>query len=84
MSVVEEVGDYNYGPGHPMKPHRIRMTHDLLVNYDIYKHLIIYVPPKFTMPNIYTYIYLYLPPFEWCRVETASSHCKGNVLVPCG
>lgn len=42
--IIEEVGDYNYGPGHPMKPHRIRMTHDLLVNYDVYKHLSIYVP----------------------------------------
>lgn len=26
-----------------MKPHRIRMTHDLLVNYDIYKKMEIYV-----------------------------------------
>lgn len=36
---VAEVGNYNYGPGHPMKPHRIRMTHNLLVNYGVYKHL---------------------------------------------
>lgn len=38
-----EIGDYNYGPGHPMKPHRIRMTHSLLVNYGVYKDLQVYV-----------------------------------------
>jgi hypothetical protein len=26
-----------------MKPHRIRMTHNLLLNYGLYKHLEIYV-----------------------------------------
>jgi histone deacetylase 1/2 len=38
-----EIGDYNYGPGHPMKPHRIRMTHSLLVNYGIHRDLQVYV-----------------------------------------
>ena len=28
-----DVGNYYYGQGHPMKPHRIRMTHNLLLNY---------------------------------------------------
>lgn len=40
---VAEVGNYNYGPGHPMKPHRIRMTHNLLVNYGVYKELQVFV-----------------------------------------
>ncbi|XP_072966341.1 histone deacetylase 19-like [Typha angustifolia] len=30
-----EVGNYYYGQGHPMKPHRIRMTHALLSNYGL-------------------------------------------------
>ncbi|KAJ3068854.1 Histone deacetylase 1 [Podochytrium sp. JEL0797] len=34
-----DVGNYHYGPGHPMKPHRIRMTHNLIVNYGLYKKL---------------------------------------------
>lgn len=34
-----ELGDFYYGPTHPMKPHRVRMAHDLIVRYDLYKHL---------------------------------------------
>nr|CAB3470734.1 unnamed protein product [Digitaria exilis] len=30
-----EVGNYYYGQGHPMKPHRIRMTHALLGRYGL-------------------------------------------------
>jgi len=36
-----------------MKPHRIRMTHDLLINCDdIYKHLSIYRPPRATLKEM--------------------------------
>uniref|UniRef100_A0A8C2M0M0 Histone deacetylase 1 n=1 Tax=Cricetulus griseus TaxID=10029 RepID=A0A8C2M0M0_CRIGR len=28
-----DVGNYYYGQGHPMKPHQIHMTHNLLLNY---------------------------------------------------
>ena len=38
-----DVGNYYYGQGHPMKPHRIKMTHNLLLNYGLYKHLEVYV-----------------------------------------
>ena len=38
-----EVGNYYYGQGHPMKPHRIRMAHNLLLNYGLYKKMEIYV-----------------------------------------
>eukprot|EP00775_Hariotina_reticulata_P007102 gene7102-7315_t len=34
-----DLGDFYYGPTHPMKPHRVRMAHDLIVRYDLYKHL---------------------------------------------
>jgi len=37
-----DVGNYYYGQGHPMKPHRIRMTHNLLVNYGLYRKMQIY------------------------------------------
>ena len=43
LAHVAEIGNYNYGPGHPMKPHRIRMTNNLLINYGLYKQLQIYV-----------------------------------------
>jgi len=39
-----EVGNYHYGQGHPMKPHRVRMTHSLVVGYDLYKKLEIFRP----------------------------------------
>ena len=38
------IGSYYYGPGHPMKPHRLRMTHSLLLAYGIYKKMEIYRP----------------------------------------
>uniref|UniRef100_A0A3P9LA67 Histone deacetylase n=1 Tax=Oryzias latipes TaxID=8090 RepID=A0A3P9LA67_ORYLA len=37
-----DVGNYYYGQGHPMKPHRIRMTHNLLLNYGLYRKMEIY------------------------------------------
>ncbi|KAJ0977931.1 hypothetical protein J5N97_013405 [Dioscorea zingiberensis] len=39
-----EVGNYYYGQGHPMKPHRIRMTHALLAHYGLLQHLQVYKP----------------------------------------
>ncbi|CAF99510.1 unnamed protein product [Tetraodon nigroviridis] len=41
-----DVGNYYYGQGHPMKPHRIRMTHNLLLNYGLYRRMEIYRPHK--------------------------------------
>ena len=38
-----DVGHYYYGPGHPMKPHRLKLTHHLLLSYGLYKHLTVYV-----------------------------------------
>ena len=37
-----DVGNYAYNSGHPMKPHRIRMAHSLIMNYGLYKKLEIY------------------------------------------
>ncbi|XP_068642117.1 histone deacetylase 6-like [Aristolochia californica] len=33
------IGDYYYGQGHPMKPHRIRMAHNLVVHYSLHRLL---------------------------------------------
>lgn len=41
-----DVGNYYYGQGHPMKPHRIRMTHNLLVNYGLYRKMQIFRPSR--------------------------------------
>lgn len=39
-----DIGNYYYGQGHPMKPHRIKMTHSLLLNYGLYKYMKIFRP----------------------------------------
>jgi len=39
-----DVGLYYYGPGHPMKPHRLRMTHQLLLAYGLYRKMEVYKP----------------------------------------
>ncbi|VDP88354.1 unnamed protein product [Echinostoma caproni] len=41
-----DIGNYYYGQGHPMKPHRIRMTHNLLLNYGLYRKMEVYRPSK--------------------------------------
>ncbi|KAF1952897.1 hypothetical protein CC80DRAFT_168465 [Byssothecium circinans] len=37
-----DVGNYAYVSGHPMKPHRIRMAHSLIMNYGLYSKMEIY------------------------------------------
>eukprot|EP00873_Tetraselmis_striata_P040810 jgi/Tetstr1/461074/TSEL_006221.t1 len=39
-----EVGNFYYGQGHPMKPHRIRMTHNLVLHYGLYRQLEVFRP----------------------------------------
>ncbi|TVY51952.1 Histone deacetylase RPD3 [Lachnellula cervina] len=37
-----DVGNYAYVAGHPMKPHRIRLAHSLIMNYGVYSKMEIY------------------------------------------
>ncbi|XP_073109293.1 histone deacetylase 19-like [Elaeis guineensis] len=39
-----EVGNYYYGQGHPMKPHRIRMIHIFLYHYDLLNRMHVICP----------------------------------------
>ncbi|XP_037948872.1 histone deacetylase 3 [Teleopsis dalmanni] len=41
-----DVGNFHYGPGHPMKPHRLSVTHSLVMNYGLHKKMKIYRPYK--------------------------------------
>lgn len=41
-----EIGNYHYGPGHPMKPHRLAVTHSLVFNYGLHKQMQVYKPYK--------------------------------------
>ena len=38
------IGNYVYAEGHPMRPHRVRLTHHLVVNYGLHKHMNIFRP----------------------------------------
>lgn len=38
-----DIGNYAYPTGHPMKPHRIRLAHSLIMQYDLFKKMEIYV-----------------------------------------
>lgn len=38
-----DIGNFAYPAGHPMKPHRIRLAHSLIMNYGVYKKMEIYV-----------------------------------------
>ena len=40
----ENIGEHYYGPGHPMKPHRLQMTHNLVLAYNLYKKMDVYRP----------------------------------------
>ena len=37
------MGNYHYGQGHPMKPHRMRMAHSLIVAYGLYRKMEVHV-----------------------------------------
>ncbi|KAF3793084.1 Histone deacetylase 6 [Nymphaea thermarum] len=46
------IGDYYYGQGHPMKPHRIRMAHNLVVHYGLHRRMEINRPFMATADDI--------------------------------
>ncbi|XP_057309301.1 histone deacetylase 3-like isoform X1 [Hydractinia symbiolongicarpus] len=39
-----DVGNYHYGTGHPMKPHRLSLTHSLVFGYELHKKMDIFRP----------------------------------------
>ena len=42
-----DVGNFHYGPGHPMKPHRLSVTHSLVLNYGLHKKMQVFRYVKF-------------------------------------
>ncbi len=74
-----EIGNYYYGPGHPMKPHRMRMTHSLILSYGLYKKMEIYVSELVCL--IFDYISViglfFSPPLELNHFQLGLA---GNLL----
>ena len=54
FDIAGEVGGAYYGVKHPMKPHRMRMTNELIVQYGLADHLDVFVsafrPVIFAVP----------------------------------
>ncbi|XP_041358111.1 histone deacetylase 3-like [Gigantopelta aegis] len=48
----QDVGNFHYGPGHPMKPYRIALTHALVLNYGLYKKMKVYRPYRATFHDM--------------------------------
>lgn len=44
--LVADTGSYTYGLGHPMKPHRMRVTHDLVSAYGMLDKMQVLVRPR--------------------------------------
>ena len=44
----EEIGNFYYDEGHPMKPVRVRMTHALVLAYGLHHHLQVFRPRRAT------------------------------------
>ncbi|GMH39063.1 hypothetical protein BSKO_06961 [Bryopsis sp. KO-2023] len=40
----EEIGNYSYGEANPMRPHRLRLTHNLVTHYGLARQLVIHRP----------------------------------------
>ncbi|XP_063687934.1 histone deacetylase 3-like [Bolinopsis microptera] len=43
-----EVGNFHYGANHPMKPHRLALTHDLVIGYGLYRKMSVFRPCRAT------------------------------------
>ena len=54
-----EVGNFHYGPGHPMKPHRLSVTHSLVLNYGLHKHMQVIIGPSAILQARFTVKFLY-------------------------
>ncbi|KAH0788022.1 Histone deacetylase 1 [Histomonas meleagridis] len=48
----EDVGNFYYHQNHPMKPHRIKMTHNLILAYDLHKKMRVCRPMRATATNM--------------------------------
>ena len=44
----DEIGNFLYAKHHPMKPHRVRMTHELILTYGLYQQMHAVIPTRAT------------------------------------
>lgn len=51
----EKVFNYHYGEKHPMKPHRLSLTHNLIFSYGLHKHMSLFRTKKATREEILSF-----------------------------
>jgi histone deacetylase 1/2 len=47
-----DIGQFYYGQGHPMKPHRVRMAHSLILHYGLYSLMDCYRPCRASQQDL--------------------------------
>ncbi|CAK9300059.1 unnamed protein product [Gordionus sp. m RMFG-2023] len=50
-----EVSNFHYGANHPMKPHRLALTHDLILTYKLDKYMKLYRPKRANEVDMYNF-----------------------------
>jgi len=81
----EDIGHYYYGPGHPMKPIRMKLTHHLLLAYQLYRKMEVYRPhaarleemTKFHTPDYVDFLQQISP--EASKRQSATSMNKFSI-----
>lgn len=83
-----DVGNFYYAQGHPMKPHRMRMTHNLLVAYGLFDRMDVLTTPRATdrdMTRFHSDEYINF--LRSVTLETLGDQvntlCRFNVLEDC-
>lgn len=72
---ADEVSGLYYGPKHPMKPHRITMTHHLVLAYELHDKFDMYVrSDKYKGVHRYCLDVLQLSSSIWCRCGAGVCH----------
>eukprot|EP00605_Chrysophyceae_sp_TOSAG23-4_P000355 GSChrysophyteH1.ASY1.ANO1.402.1 assembled CDS len=69
--VHDDMGLYYYGPGHPMKPHRLRLTHKLITSYGLYRKMTVYksaVAEDYQMQRFHSEDYFNVGEYTDCPV----------------
>ncbi len=66
-----DMGHYYYGPGHPMKPHRLKLAHNLILTYGLYRKMEVYRPHRAEVIRIKLVFVLFINTYFRARIRGA-------------
>ncbi|KAH0791487.1 acetylpolyamine aminohydrolase [Histomonas meleagridis] len=72
----EEIGNFYYDEKHPMKPVRVRMTHDLVLAYGLHKHLQVFRPRRATPVEMMRF---HSPEYIKFLQTATPENCQNNI-----